>query len=329
MNRTRVALFAINTSRAFGQRVADSLDVPLSAHEEREFDDGEHKIRPLDNVRGRDVYVIHSLYSDRQQTVNDKLCRLLFFVGALNDASAGRVTAVVPYLAYARKDRRTQPRDPVTIRYVAQLIEAVGADRIVTLDVHNLGAYQNAFRIPADHLEANLRFVDYVASVLRNDEPVAVVSPDVGGVKRAERFRAALERTVRRDVPLGFMEKARAKGVMTAGELYGDVRGRTVVILDDMISTGGTLAHAAAACHARGATRVFAAASHGVFTGRANETLATAALERVIVTDTVPPLRLDPELVTRRLVTLPASELFAQAIARMHTGGSLVDLMSG
>src|SRR4030066_1743518 len=148
-----LALFAVNASRVFGEQVAQQLGIALGAHEEREFDDGEHKIRPRGNVRAQDVYVIQSLYSDPTQSVNDKLCRMLFFLGALRDAAAGRVTAAIPYLAYARKDSKTQTRDPVTTRYVAALIEAVGTDRVVTLDVHNLAAYQKGFRCPAEHLE--------------------------------------------------------------------------------------------------------------------------------------------------------------------------------
>ncbi|KPL27030.1 MAG: ribose-phosphate pyrophosphokinase, partial [Acidithiobacillales bacterium SM1_46] len=131
-----LAVFAVAASREFGERVAQALGQALGAHEEREFEDGEHKIRPLKSVRGRDVYVIQSLYSDSAQSANDKLCRMLFFLGALRDAGAARTTAVMPYLAYARKDQKSQTRDPVTTRYVAQLIESVGVDRVVTLDVH-------------------------------------------------------------------------------------------------------------------------------------------------------------------------------------------------
>ncbi len=139
-------VFALNASRAFGQKVAEHLGVELSDHEERVFEEGEHKTRPLVNMRGADVFVIHLLYGEPGESVNDKLCRLLFFVGALRDASAGRVTVLAPYLCYARKDRKTQTRDPVTTRYLASLFEAVDVDRVVTIDVHNLAAYQNTFR---------------------------------------------------------------------------------------------------------------------------------------------------------------------------------------
>ena len=180
MQQGDLRLFALNTSRDFGAKVSEKLAISLSPHEERDFEDGEHKARPLVSVRGQDVFVIQSLYGEAQHSVNDKLCRLLFFLGALRDASAARLTAVVPYLCYARKDRKSQPRDPVTTRYVATLFEAMGVDRVLTLDVHNLAAFQNAFRSHTDHLEAKQLFIDYFTPLVRHKE-VVVVSPDVGG----------------------------------------------------------------------------------------------------------------------------------------------------
>lgn len=147
MKYLEIKLFSLNATRPLGEKVSEKLGIPLSQHEEREFEDGEHKIRPLVNVRGCDVFVLHSLYSEPNATVNDKLCRLLFFIGALKDAAAERVTAIVPYLCYSRKDRKTKPRDPVTTRYVASLFEAVGGDRLVTLDVHNLGPSRMPFAV--------------------------------------------------------------------------------------------------------------------------------------------------------------------------------------
>jgi ribose-phosphate pyrophosphokinase len=323
-----LALFAVNASREFGEQVARKLGCALGAHEEREFEDGEHKIRPLVNVRARDVYVIQSLYSDPRQSVNDKLCRLLFFLGALRDAAAGRVTAVIPYLAYARKDRKTQTRDPVTTRYLAALIEALGVDRVVTLDVHNLAAYQNAFRCSAEHLDANGLFAAYLASWVKADRKIAVVSPDVGGIKRADRFRQAVEQALNRAPSLAFVEKARARGVLSLGRLSGDVEGSTAIIIDDMIGTGSTLAHAARACRQQGAQQVVALASHGLFVGNASEALAGPELDRIIVTDTIPPFRLDPSLAARKLVVLSVAGLFAEAIRRLHSGGSLVELLA-
>src|ERR1019366_3171875 len=168
--RDELMLFALDATRAYGEAVARELGMTLSPHEEREFEDGDHKTRPLVSVRGRDVYVMQSLYADAKQSVNDKLVRLLFFLGALKDASAGRLTAIVPYLAYARKDRKSKARDPVTTRYVATLFEAVGTDCVVTLDVHNLAAFQNAFRCRTDHLEAGALFVDRLVPLVGTDD---------------------------------------------------------------------------------------------------------------------------------------------------------------
>jgi len=321
-----LCLFALDASRAYGERVADALGLTLARHEEREFEDGEHKARPLENVRGRDVYVIHSLYGEPGISANDKLIRLLFFIGALKDASAARVTAVCPYLAYSRKDRRTKPRDPVGSRYVAQLFEAVGTDRMVTLDVHNLAAYQNAFRIPAEHLEARGLFVEWFAAQLQEDD-VVVVSPDAGGVKRADAFRDSLARALVHPVGSAFMEKRRSEGVVSGEAVVGEVGGRTAILIDDLISSGTTLARAAAACKTLGARRVFAAASHGMFTGAAAAVLADPALEKVLVTDSVPPFRLPPALLESRVEVLDSAPLFAEAIRRLHSGGSLVELL--
>jgi len=326
MNHDKPVLFALHASRAFGENVAQRLGIYLSEHEEREFEDGEHKSRPLVNIRNRDVFVIQSLYADAKESGNDKLLRLLFFIGALRDASAARVTAVVPYLAYARKDAKTQTRDPVMTRYVAQLFEAVGTDRVLTLDVHNLAAFQNAFRCHTDHLEATKLFVAHWAPLLKNEPRVTVVSPDIGGIKRAERFRQALARTLDQEPTLAFMEKARARGMLRTGRLAGDV-GETAIIIDDLISTGGTLLQAAIACRDRGATQVFAAATHGLFTGDSLHLLTGTELDRIVVTDSVPPWRLDAELSRKKLVVLPAAALFAEAIRRIHTGGSLVELL--
>ena len=326
MNDENIMLFALNASHAFGERISQELGIPLSEHEEREFEDGEHKSRPLVNVRGRDVFVVQSLYADAEQSVNDKLCRLLFFIGALRDASAGCVTAVVPYLCYARKDRKSQPRDPITIRYVASLFESIGTNRVLTLDVHNLAAFQNAFRCHTDHLEAKSLFVRHFAPLVRNEE-VVVVSPDVGGIKRAEQFRQALANATGKTVLSAFMEKYRSKGVVSGETIVGEVKDKVALIIDDLISTGGTILRTASACRQLGAKHVYAAASHGVFVGAANEVLANEALDRVIVTNTIPPFRLNSEAARSKLEVLDAAPFFAAAITRIHTGGSIVALL--
>ena len=321
-----LSLFALDASRSYGERVAAKLGTALSRHEAREFEDGEHKARPLENVRGKDVYVIQSLYGEPGMSANDKLVRLLFFIGALKDASAGRVTAVCPYLAYSRKDRKTKSRDPVSSRYVAQLFEAVGTDRIVTLDVHNPAAYQNAFRIPAEHLEAQSLFVAWFIARLQ-DEDLVVVSPDAGGVKRAEAFRQRLSQAIGRPIAAAFMEKRRSEGVVSGEAVVGEVGGKTAIILDDLIGSGTTLARAATACKTLGAKQVFAAASHGMFVGAADAVLADPALDKVLVTDSIPPFRLPPALLGTRVEVLGSAPLFAEAIYRLHSGGSLVELL--
>ena len=328
MHADPLMLFAVDASRAYGEAVARALGIALSPHEEREFEDGEHKSRALASVRDRDVYVLHSLYSDATQSVNDKLLRLLLFIGALKDAAAERVTAIVPYLGYARKDRKTKTRDPVTTRYVAQLFEAVGTDCVVTLDVHNLAAYQNAFRCRTEHLEAAPLFVAHLAPLL-GAEDVAVVSPDAGGIKRAEAFRRLLATALGRPVAAAFAEKYRSSGVLTGETLVGDVGGKVAIIVDDLIAAGNTVARAAQSCRERGARRVLAVASHGVFAAAANSVLAAAAVEQIIVTDTIPPLRIADPAVTSRLTQVNASGLFAEAIRRLHSGGSIVELLGG
>ena len=319
-------LFALDATRTWGQAVAARLEVALTPHEEREFEDGEHKARPLEGVRGRDVYVLQSLHGDATHSANDKLCRLLFFIGALKDAAAAHVTAVVPYLAYARKDRRSKPRDPVTTRYVAALFEAVGTDRILTLDVHNLAAYQNAVRCCTDHLEATGLFVAHFLPVVGQRE-VVVVSPDAGGIKRAESFRQRLTAALGRPVAAAFAEKHRSQGVVTGDLLVGDVEGRVAIVIDDLIGAGTTIQRTAAACRRRGAVAVHAAASHGLFVGGASQLLADEAIASIVVTDSVPPFRLPPGAVRDKLVVLPTAPLFAQAIACMHGGGSLTALL--
>jgi ribose-phosphate pyrophosphokinase len=326
MAPANICLFSLNSAHAYAEQVAQHLGAPLCAHEEREFEDGEHKSRPLVSVRGKEVYVVQSLYSEPCQSVNDKLCRLLFFLGALRDASARSVTAVVPYLCYARKDQKSTPRDPVTTRYVAAMFEAVGVDRVVTLDVHNLSAFQNAFRCHTDHLDARAIFVGHFAAQIGSGA-LAVVSPDSGGVKRAERFRAGLARALGRDIPLALMEKHRSSGTVTGELLIGDVRGRTAIIVDDLISTGTTLVRAARACRAQGAQAVYAAATHGLFAPAANEILGDPALTQIVVTDTIAGGRLVSEAAHAKLVVLESSPLVAQAIARIAGGDSLVELL--
>ena len=308
-------MFALNATQEFGRKVAAELGVDLAAHEEREFEDGEHKARPLVSVRGHDVYVIQSLHSGPEASVNDKLCRLLFFISALKENGASHVTAVIPYLAYARKDRQTKSRDPVTTRYLACLLEAVGADLVMTLEVHNIVAYQNAFRCQTIHLDPRRLFAREALALI-GDAPVVVASPDPGGVKRAQLFRETLQLSLERPVGSAFLEKRRSAGIVTGDLLAGDVEGATVLVIDDIISTGGTLARAAKACREYGAEKVFAFAAHGLFVGDASEVIRESNLAQTFITDTVPPFRLAPDLIGKNVRILSAAPLFASAIRR-------------
>lgn len=306
--------------------VADCLGLPLAAHEERDFEDGEHKTRPLDPVCGADIYVVHSLYGAPQASANDKLCRLLFFIAALKDAGAARVTAVVPYLCYARKDRRTKPNDPVTTRYTASLFEAVGTDAVVALEVHNETAFENAFRCRTVALTAAPVLIERLRPML-GAEPLCVVSPDLGGGKRAELFREALERAAARPVGRAFAEKHRSAGVVSGDLFVGEVRDATCIIVDDLVSTGGTLVRAAQAAREGGAGRVIACVAHGLFMEGAVEALSSPAIDRIIATDSVPPFRLPAGAARGKLDTVSAAPLFAEAIRRLHEARPLTDLL--
>jgi len=292
------------------------------------FEDGEHKARPLQSVRGRSCFVLHSLYGEPAQSVNDKLTRLLFFIATLKDAAAKEVTAVVPYLAYARKDRKTQPRDPVTLRYLAQLFEAVGTDALLVLEVHNPAAFQNAFRCSTETLDCTALFAQQLVDRL-GDSAVTVVSPDAGGVKRAALFRQNLAHSLGRSVTMGFVEKFRSAGVLSGELLVGEVSGRHVLLFDDLISSGQTLLRAARACHQQGATAVWALAAHGLFNADAASVLSDPMIERVFITDSVP-LRLTPgSALANKLEVVSCADLLAEAIRRCHEGGSIVELMQG
>lgn len=326
MRGAGLQVFALASSKTLGTAIAAALGRQLASHEEREFEDGEHKARPLDTVAGNDVFLVESLHGEPGQSPNDKLCRLLFFIGALKDAGAARVTAVVPYLAYARKDRRTKPNDPVTTRYVAAMFESVGSDCVVTLEVHNPTAFENAFRCRTVALTGTPLFVDYVKANLSDDD-LAVVSPDAGGMKRAEMLRAALEEALGRPVGKGLAEKHRSAGVVSGEMFTGDMSGRTALVVDDLISTGGTLVRTARAARDAGARRVIALVTHGLFMPGAAEAIADPALDHIVVSDVVPPFRLDQPESDKKLTILPAAPLLAEAIRRLHEERSLTDLM--
>ena len=322
----RIALFSLDCGSDFASQVAVHLGVPLGKHEEGDFEDGEHKIRTLETVRNRDVFVVQSLNSSDGLSTNDKLVRLLFLLASLRDAGAGRLNVVAPYLSYSRKDRRTKPNDPVTTRYVAQLFEAMTIDTIVTVDVHNRAAFENAFRCPTVHLSAREAFIDYLLPEL-GDREITVASPDIGGVKRAELFRESLANRLERPVGSAFMEKHRSQGEMSGSAVVGDIRNRTVLILDDLIAGGGTMQRAAEAFKDQGAEDVIAIATHAVFTQDTGEKLSSSALSRVILGNTVTPSLPSKSLKTKvELVDITAG--IADTITALHEGRDVTDLES-
>ncbi|MFL1455997.1 ribose-phosphate diphosphokinase [Marinobacter sp. GN3S48] len=309
-------LFALEGSHEFGRSVATQLNTSLAAHEDRAFDDGEHKSRPLQSLRGRDVYVLHTLFSEETLSVNDKLLRLLFFIATVKDAGAKRVTALLPYLAYARKDRRAKDQDPVTTRYVAQLLEAMGVDCVVALEVHNRGAFDNAFRCQTVHLEAHSLFANALIDRV-SGEPIVIVSPDAGGTKRVDRFRDAWADATGEQPPSAFLEKRRSNGKVTGDAVMGDMTGKVAIIVDDMVASGTTLLRAADACKDKGATRVFGVITHALFGPGSEQLYRSGAMDQLFITDSVTPQQKPEE--QGRVTTIPVAELFAQAVRELHT----------
>lgn len=313
-------LFALQPpDGAFALALAQALDTDVAPHEERVFEDGEAKLRPLVDPCGADTYVLASLYGEPGDSPRDKLCRLLFFIAALKDHGAARVTAVVPYLAFARKDRRTKPFDPLTLRYVAQLMEAVGLAQLVTVEAHNVAAMENAFRCPTWHVPLHQLFAGEAAA-LADAGPLAVASPDPGGLKRAQAWQDELAASLGRPVALAMVDKRRSDGVVSGGELVaGDVRGCEVLLVDDLIATGGTVQRAAAALVAAGARRVRVCAAHGLFVPPASQRLADPCIAEVLVSDSVPTFRLGADDTLRaKLRTISCVQPLAAALRTSH-----------
>jgi ribose-phosphate pyrophosphokinase len=317
-------LFALGGSERLGAAVAGAAGVAFGVAEEREFERGEHKARPLTGVRGRDVAILHGVHGDvAGPSVNDRLVRLWFFAACVRDAGARSVTAIVPYLPYSRKDRRTKARDPVGSRYVAQHFEAAGIDRIVAVEPHNVAAFENAFRIEAVALPLAPPLAAWLA-VNRPDAPLVVVSPDVGGTKRAQQLRELLERRFGVAAGIAFVEKRRSAGVLSGELLVGEVGAAHCLIVDDLVSSGATLARAAQACRGGGARAVSVAVAHALLLPAATDVLGAAGFERVLVTDSVP---LPPGLSGRLpLKVLGLAPYLGAALRRIWDGGSLSEL---
>jgi ribose-phosphate pyrophosphokinase len=310
-------LFALNASSALGGRIAARLGHDLDPHEEREFSYGEHKARPLVDVQGVDTYVIASLHGDRDYSVNDKICRLLFFIGALKDAGAGRVTAVSPYLAYSRKDCRTKSRDPVTTRYLATALQSVGTDRIVTMDVHNVAAFENSFRCPTVNLETAELFADYFYRHA-GDAIDSIVSPDLGAIKATRRFADEYSRLSGRSLKFAVMDKRRSEGKVSASGLIGTV-GKYVLIVDDMIGSGTTLCRAIDACLEAGAARASVGATHGLFQEGATALFAQSGIDTIAVSDSVAIENLGlPDENLARVQCVETADMIAECIRELQ-----------
>ena len=319
------AILALEPGVAFADRVAEALGGERVPVEERVFEDGEVKVRPEADLGRRHAVIVQSLDGGPDGAVHDRLCRVLFLAGALRDAGVARLTFVVPYLAYARKDRRTKPWDPLSLRYVAQMLEAVGVETVMALEVHDLPAFENAFRIPTVPLDTYRLFAERLAPDLA-DEDVVVVAPDPGGLKRAQLFQEMLEQRLGRPLGRAVADKRRSGGKVTGDRLYGDVEGRRPVIIDDLVSSGGTLARAAAALIEAGAEPAIVAVAHGVFSTDAADTLKGAPIAKFLVTDSIDPPRLDPHTLPS-LEVVSCTGLVAAAIGCLDRGGSITALL--
>ena len=332
-------IFGLSASKEFATSVSlqfklitDNLKFKLSPHSERDFDDSEPYLRASENVRGCDVYIIQSLYGDQTcennvifgETASSKLIKLLFFAGSMRDASAGRITVVMPYHAFSRQDRKINSREPIYTKYTAMLLESVGVDRVLTMDVHNLSAFQNAYRIQTDNLEAKNLISDWFAANVPMSEELVVVSPDSGGMGRAKRFRDVLSKKIEKDIGLAYLDKTRRNGNAEGENIIGDVQGKLSLIVDDMISSGKTVMVCQRAIEKAGGELWAAACTHGLFVGKANDYLA--GVKRVITTDTVAPFRLD-DSIKKKLTVISTAKLFAQAIRRTHVGDSISALI--
>ena len=299
----RLILFSGNANRPLSQEIADYLGVPLGAAEVSRFADGEILVQIFENVRGADVFVIQPTC----RPVNENLMELLVIIDSLKRASAWRITAVMPYYGYGRQDRKVQPRVPITAKLVADLLTAAGVHRVLTMDLH-AGQIQGFFTTPVDHLFAAPVLLQYFRERMLRD--TVVVSPDAGGVERARAFAKRL------DTSLAFIDKRRT-GPNEAKVMYivGEVEGRDVIIVDDMIDTGGTLTQAVPALLDKGAKRIFASCTHPVLSGSAVERIEGSALEEVVVTNTIP---LPEGRPSKKLTVLSVAPLLGEAINRIH-----------
>jgi ribose-phosphate pyrophosphokinase len=306
-------IFAGRNSKPLAEKVCRHLGMPLGDARTQVFPDGELLVKLEEDVRGRDCFVISSTCSP----VNDNLMELLIFIDCLRRASARRMTLVIPYYGYARQDRKSEGRTPITAKLVANMITASGADRVITIDLH-AAQIQGFFDLPLDHLSATEVFLDYFESIRGELGELCLVSPDVGNVKVAEGLAQELRGG------LAIINKQRLSGSeIKTGNLIGDVKGKTVLMFDDMISTGGTVCEAAQLVMNEGAKDVIVAATHPVLAGLGAERLADAPISRVIVTDTIPLADDKRRALGSKLVELSVGPLLGDAIRRIHEDRSV------
>lgn len=327
-------IFGLNGSNAYAGDVAAHLGLTLTPHIERIFEDGECYVKSVDgeigNVRGHNVFVIQSLYSDSHESVSDKLVKLCLMIGSLKDASAHEVTAVIPHLAWQRQDRKTESRAPIATKYIASMLQSTGLDRALFIDVHNLAAEQNAFKIPIDNLESKNLHAAWAAKRLATSRKIRVMTPDAGGLGRVIRFRNTLARMLGKEyaeeIDVVHFDKTRHKGKVRGGIVIGDVADADVVAYDDIISTGSTMQKACQAVVNQGGRLAGLIATHGLFCGDANRIIDSIDAH-LVVTDTVSPFRLSEDN-RKKLQVVSTTGMVADAIWRIHTGtGSISELL--
>ncbi len=313
----QLKIFAGRASRELTQGVCEYLDLPVGQAKTDMFPDGELFIKIDEDVRGRDCFVVQSTY----HPVNAHLMELLIYIDTLKRASADRITAVIPYFGYARQDRKDEGRVPITAKLVANLITAAGADRVLAMDLH-APQIQGFFDLPVDHMHAAPVICEYILERREQMGDVVVVSPDVGNVKMATSFATAL------DGDLAIVDKRRKSGSeVKSMNVIGDVEGKTCLMVDDMISTAGTMCEAASLIKQLGAKDIIAACTHPVLVGLAMERLAEAPISKVIVCDTLPAgERCNP--IADKLVELSTARLFGEAIDRIHHNRSISSLFA-
>ena len=314
---TKIKVFTGNSNVPLAKAIAAKLGVELSEASVTKFSDGEISVSIGETVRGVDVFVVQSTCSP----VNDNFMELLIMIDAFRRASAGRITAVMPYFGYARQDRKSKARDPISAKLCAQMLEAAGADRVLTMDLH-ASQIQGFFDIPVDNLLGTSVLMPYfIDTIGKHSGEYVIVSPDLGSVTRARKFTEKL------DLPLAIVDKRRQRAnVSEVMNIIGDVKDKKVLLVDDMIDTAGTLCNAAKALmEIGGAKEVYACASHGVLSGPAIERIQASVLKEVYILDTVP---LSEEKQIDKIKVLPVADMFAEAIRRIYEETPVSDLFN-